>query len=677
MKALTSFIALWNEDIGPEIVDVYPKSDVGDLEKLTSQIFTSYQFLGDSSHKSFRKKLVTIPINRFNRKAKVLFDILTKSEEKEEILPFIVVVLVPDYLADEELKIYDKIMITISDKYLKGKNNVLEMFYEELKKILVSNQEITLKEPDIEISENYSYTAAVEDFQAGVRLFKTRNLDRAYQTLKKVLLKFEQENNKRLIMEVLYIIASLFTQKKNYRVAMETFKRLEELAEELQNQKYLEISIFMQGFSAYKIENYFAAFRKLKKIDIARAKFINKFQILTIKGRILINLEKYDEALEVLLNALKISVNMEKSDTIKKQQSELLYEIGDVNFRIAIKNIKEFGINQFENYKIYFEAALSNFEKATNLLSESRDHEILIQIYEIMGNINEFLKNNEKFLEYYEKALKIAKKYENYRKTIDLFKRIIQKQEQLQMREKNIERLNDFLTNIEKYKFVDLFTTAWMYRQLASSLIAIGKKKEGLSELLKAHDIFGSLKTPVQEELELLNQIVGIYSELNNNEKTVYYKQKINDLTKKFEKISTREPKTYHPMGDVKEIWIFSTVYEIELYSYCPETKIDNDLLGKFLMALQNFSLEISQQQLNNVIIGNDRFVIYKEKGSLYYVLGRADMKILIERIDRILSIIFHRFWKEFSQHVSNARENLEKFQQFTTIIETLDLSLM
>ena len=43
-SAIISFISIWDEEIGPEIIDFFPRSNIGDLEKFAIQIFTVYQF---------------------------------------------------------------------------------------------------------------------------------------------------------------------------------------------------------------------------------------------------------------------------------------------------------------------------------------------------------------------------------------------------------------------------------------------------------------------------------------------------------------------------------------------------------------------------------------------------------------------------------------------------------
>ncbi len=672
-EGLILFTAVWDEELGPEIVDFYPsKSNVGDLEKLAEQIFTVRQFFLSSP--DIEKSKITLPINRISKKAKVIFDKTPNMEIKGKFKPFILVLLLSDYFLDEQLDAYDEIMEKINHECFKNVEVSLKEYYQELTNVFALSQ--IQEDPDLKISEYYSYTAAVEDFQAGVKLFKTKNFDQAYQPLKKALLKFEQENNKHLIMEVLFICGSLFAQQKKFQVAEGYFKQLEELAEELQHQKYSELSTFMQGFCSYKNENYISAQKKFDKLNISKTKFLNKLQYFTIYGRILANLEKFEGSLQNLLRALVISTNMKTSDLVIRQQSQILYDLGVINNRIAVEKLKGLGINKKEDYQTYLQEAINYFERALELLVELNDSDKIIQIYLLIGNIFEFLEKELESLGYYEKALDVSIKSNNPSKRIKILNRVVQKQIKLKKYEESISELNDVLSNIDEYKFVDLYTIASFHRQLANCLNAIGKKTEGLLELLNTYEILKTFKTPVYEELDVLNQIVEIYTEMNDSEKISHFKEEINNVSDKIKSIAIQKPKAFRPLGEVKEIWVFHSKIGVEIYNYALESKIDNDLLGGFLTAIQNFSYEISQKKLNDMVMGNDRYMIYQEDYD-FYILGRADAKISIEIIKNILSKIYRRFWKEYSKYIKTFQGNIKYFKNFTQIIESLDLTLM
>ena len=51
-------------------------------------------------------------------------------------------------------------------------------------------------------------------------------------------------------------------------------------------------------------------------------------------------------------------------------------------------------------------------------------------------------------------------------------------------------------------------------------------------------------------------------------------------------------------------------------------------------------------------------------------------LKFLKISIKGILSKIYRRFWKEYSEHIKKFQGNIKHFRGFTKIIESLDLTL-
>ena len=248
---------------------------------------------------------------------------------------------------------------------------------------------------------------------------------------------------------------------------------------------------------------------------------------------------------------------------------------------------------------------------------------------------------------------------------------------ELKMYEKNIEMIKNFLLNEDEYKFIDLYTIAILHWQLANSLLALREKDKGLSELIKTYEILKSFKTPIHEELDVLNQIIEFYDERNENEKISFYKNEFNILSSKLEISFLERPKTYSPLGPVKEIWIYSTTMGVGLFSYVRESNVDIDLLGGLLTAMQQFSLQLSQKELRNMVIGEDRYMIYKESGYDFFILGRANAKVPIEMIKNILSKIYRRFWKEYTQEIKDFHGNVSLFRGFIKIVESFDFNLI
>lgn len=92
---------------------------------------------------------------------------------------------------------------------------------------------------------------------------------------------------------------------------------------------------------------------------------------------------------------------------------------------------------------------------------------------------------------------------------------------------------------------------------------------------------------------------------------------------------------------------------------------------------MQQFSLQLSQKELRNMVIGEDRYIIYKESGYDFFILGRANTKVPIEIIKNILSKIYRRFWKEYTQEIKDFQGNVSLFRGFIKIIDSFDFTLI
>ena len=672
---IIAFMAIWDDEIGPKIIDIYPNSKIGNLDKLVINIFTVYQFFWDTADSDFQRSNITIPIAKLNKVAMVLFDIIPNPEIRGGFQPFIIVFLVPDYIIEEQSNIYNEIQIKIAQDFSQNQIISLKNYYDDIKNTV--SLILDYKEPIIEIEEYYSYTAAMEDFQAGLKLFQTKNFDQAYLILKKVLIKFEHEQHKHLIMEVIYLIGSLLAQQKKYETAKKYFDQLERLAIELNHDRYLELALFMEGFFEYKKENFASARKKFEEIHILKSKFINKLQYYTIYAKILHYYENYEGALQNLLNALENITLIKEPDKLKHQQIQILYEIGIIDWKIAMQGIQNFGISRINEFKPFLQEAINKFVQCAEILIELNDLEKLISVFQLIGNLYESLDDNSKFLEYYHKAMDYTYNEKFLGKRVKIFNRIVHKQMQLKRYNENISLLKDFLRNEKELKFIDLYTISILRWRLANAYLAIGKRTEGLSELLSVYECFKNFKVPVNEEFEILNQFIKIYEEIKDHEKVSHYKNELKNLSNRYINHFTETQPLYHPLAPLKEIWIYSASTGVGLYNYSPETKVDIDLLGGLMTAMQQFSLQLSQQELRNMDIGEDRYTIYKERGFDFFILGRSNTKIPIEIIEKILTTIYRRFWKEYTHEIKNFRGNVSIFKGFTKVIESFDLTLI
>jgi tetratricopeptide (TPR) repeat protein len=672
---ITLFLSLWDEELGVEIVEYCPKSFIGNLESLTHKIFSAFQFFFKDLTEQFKFRKLILPVVDINRKAYVMLDVIINPDVRGGKQPFIVVLLVPDYFSEERLEVFDKILLKIARKYINEQEILIKGSFKEIEDIFI--EEHKSKEPVLEIEEEYSYTAAIDDFKAGVKLYQTKNFDEAIPALSKALMKFEHDNQKNLTVEVLYLLGSLFAQKKDFNIAEDYFLQLEIIAEELNHQKYKEISTFMSGFCSYKNDRAIKALTQFSKIELFKKNFINEFQYYTIYGKALENVQNYEEAIKKFSFALRIIEKKDMSILNRQQLAQTKYILGTLYYKQVIPTIRQFGINKQESYKEMLYEAIKLFESSGEIWRELGEKNQLINTFRLIGDIYEFLGEDSKFFEFYNKAIEWAEKSQNISSQFLTLKRVIQKQAFLGFYEENIEKIRTILEKFENYVLFDLYTKSIFHKQLGISLINTNRLDEGLSELIQAYEILEKFKNPVDEQLEILNRIINIYTKTGDNEDIAYYSKKLNKIVSRLEQRRSVLTQKGKLLDSLKDVWFFVKSIGCEIYSYSPEIGVETDLLGGFLTALQALSQEITYKSFDSIIYGDDRFTIYQEEDRDFYIVARSNIKISEESIINILSIIYNRFWKEYYNEIIGFGGNIDPFKSFTKIFESFDWTLL
>ncbi|TXT57271.1 MAG: hypothetical protein BAJALOKI1v1_1820002 [Promethearchaeota archaeon] len=675
------FISLWDEEIGPKIMDLYPRWNSTEIEELATHIFSAYQYFWDIPDAKFENASFVLPVKKLEKKAKVVLDSIPNSEVRGGFQPYIVVLLVPDFLTKKQIKNFDDILILISQEYAQNLEITpqikfpLKEYYQEIQQRFDLIEYEEEKEP--EISDFYSYTAAVEDFQAAINLFEKGSYKKAYELLMKVSAKFKKEKHDRLLMEVYYLIGSIFAQQKKYRNAQHYFQKLEELAQRFDHERFREISIFMDAFCYYKNQYYELALEKLEILELFSIHHINQLQYLTVYAKVLNYLSFFNTAEQKLLHALDLTEEI-TLQTKLEEQARLYYELGILNYKKAYKNdFKSLYAYTTKEFITSLEKAMAYFQDASQRLETLKQWEILNEVYIYLSYINELLDNKKELLNYLHQAYQGVAKTENILKLLNILLKITNIQAELGYHTKNVEMLKDFLANHEDNRILDLFTKGRIYKELANSLLLAGDELMAIETFIEAHEIFARLSAPIYEDYVILNKLKRIYEKNTNLENISKIEREIASYEKALEGIKTKKEDSIYPLGELQELWIFSNDSGLLMYSYAPNTGIDHDLIGGFLTALKQLSIQVTQQEIEEIAIGKDRFTLYQEQGYNYFILGRSSIMSIPTTIKQTLKIIYKRFWKEYAEKLKNFSGNVGIFQNFTKIIKSLDFTLI
>jgi len=669
MNDLSAFIALWDKRIGAKIMDFYPKSSQPkfDLEFISSKIFFAFQNLNQDDATRIKRTFFKLPFKDINRKALILLDVLESNDNKEkDQQSFIVVLLVPVFISDEELDGFKNIISEIGNDYLTTESLIFDKRLEKIEEIFILDEQV--RDSEISIDENYSLNEALLDFKNGIEQFSNKKYKQAYFFLKKAYLKFNADNKIKLVLEATFFLSSLLSQLNKYNVAQIYIENLENLSYQLKHQKYYETALFLGGFINYKNEDYENALKKFKKLESLNPKNINKFNFFFLYGRVLRLLKINLDAATFLQKALEESKHLEDSNELKEKKAQVLVELGHINYTSAINTIVSGKLNQ-SFYKSSLLKSIKYYEDAIKILHEIENYSGLITIYRLIGNIYELIDEYLLAIKNYRKALNFAEQINDIVSRLQIFSLIIQKLSVLGKYDIIIKETDQMLSKTIAYAYLDLFTISNFHRYLGEALFKLGRDKfdkDALSELLISINIYNKFDNPVLESLDTLQMIINIYERSNDAEKSKY----IDFYTNQYQHIETRihtikRTKTgaFNLLKEVKEFWIF-TLDGKQLYSHAPETNYNPELFGGFLSALQNFSLELASKNLNSITIGLDQYVIFREQHP-FYVLGRSSYKTSLYNIEKILKIIHDEFWKNYHMFLEDPDGDIGKFSQF------------
>ena len=120
------FFAVWDEKLGPKVLERYPSKCSIDIDETSVQIFMSFQTIfGNSREVRFDRTKLVLPLKSLKRVAKILLDSTTNPSIRGGFLPFVVVFLLPLDFPEEQLTIYNVVQTQIVEHYLQ--NNKIKL----------------------------------------------------------------------------------------------------------------------------------------------------------------------------------------------------------------------------------------------------------------------------------------------------------------------------------------------------------------------------------------------------------------------------------------------------------------------------------------------------------------------------------------------------------------------
>lgn len=657
-----AFVAKWDESYGPTLMQAYPTESSFDYEALAIQFFMTFETVfGSANEKGFKKTEISLPITALEKVALIHLEVSDDSEVRGGKLPMIFVLLIPERIPVDKLGSYKEFIENTIGNYNLNKVIDLQTLVEKSNDIYDAWRYAEEESFDL---ETYSFTNAVNDFKSAISFFQTKNFGNSYPLLNKALKKFEAENNLKLIIESTYLLATIDMQTKRYEQAISYYEKVIPVARQLEHLKYLETSLFMTGFCLYKLEKYYEAILELEKIDTSNADNINTLQYHTILARSYLKTDQFDESESHFKIALDIANKQTQTPAIQSQGAQIYYDYGMLLYRKAIDILKKRGFSAEKEYNGLIYEAIQNIKKSTGIWEKLNDYNRILSGLKTVGVLYEVLGDLSKSAEYFLQALQKAEAQHDLGNKLKLIIRIIPIQKALGKWEDNLKLIESVLFNVSDYSFIDLISLSYFHKELGIARWKLKQEKFAVAELITALNTIKKQPQLFGEISEILKNIIAIYTELNEPDKVEYYTEKLNHYNKEYKATKGFQQAQESLLGPIKEIWIY-TSSGIELFSYSPDSRMDVDLLGGFLTAIQQFGMELSKKQVKEIILGDERYSIYKEENQLFFIVGRSSIKAQAQDIEKTLEKIYTKFYKEYSKELDNFLGDVLIFKSF------------
>jgi tetratricopeptide (TPR) repeat protein len=640
------------------------------LDTIASHIFITYQNFYKKGTDVPSKILFKLPLVNISKKASIFLDSILDEQDVSRLQIFMTVILLPDYFPDDRIEIFDNLIQNMSMEYIETKSEILEKYSNQINEKFIIEQKV--KDAEIVVEDDYLIETAIHDFEAGLEQYKNREFDRSYFLLRKAHMKFELENELKLLLETTYFIATILMLKNKFIAAKDYFQKLEALAEQLEHQKYHEKSIFMEGYCDYQEGDYNSAYKNFTKLAKTQMKFISIFQYCMLLGKVLADVGYFNDAIKSLEKALEISASPKASTEIQKKRAEIYLDLGHIYYEGIYQAIKSGNVDP-KATKLSLNNSIKNFEDAIKIWKAMDNYAGLIEGYKLIANNYEVLGEVENAIKSYEIALEFAELSNDMANRFKLLEIIIQLYAEQNSHEEIVKKIDIILHQIAPVAYLDLFSVAGFHNRLGESFIELDNNNEALSELLVALNLYHKFSETVPELVTVYNNIIAVYQKKEEQDRVEYYRSKLNIVKEDLEEIAKREKIKHKSLEVVEEFWLFSNE-GVEIFSYTPKSNTNPRLLSGFLIAMDNFGTELKLDQIKTLKIGLEQFVYYKEEELPVFMVGRASIKFQFDLIEKVIKIIYKNFLATYEKFLENFDGDTSKFEPFIKDVKVLDI---
>ena len=113
----------------------------------------------------------------------------------------------------------------------------------------------------------------------------------------------------------------------------------------------------------------------------------------------------------------------------------------------------------------------------------------------------------------------------------------------------------------------------------------------------------------------------------------------------------------------LKDLWII-TENGVVVYSHAFEQKINPQLFGALMSALNTFAQKLSDGGISNFEMSNIRFVIFKRRAFLF--IGSSLTKVKEKKVIEELKVISDKFFEVYNDVLLNWDSDVSIFSDFS-----------
>jgi hypothetical protein len=117
----------------------------------------------------------------------------------------------------------------------------------------------------------------------------------------------------------------------------------------------------------------------------------------------------------------------------------------------------------------------------------------------------------------------------------------------------------------------------------------------------------------------------------------------------------------------IQDVWILNDS-GVVLFSRVFDEKVDEQLFGSFMTALNSFAGEISEGGLTSFELKNKKFTIRKENRFLFVVNSDKDERT--KKVEKELNLIVNKFFDKYSGILDNWDNDISVFKDFEEDID-------